>query len=79
MEDFYRKGQQLGMQTTEIANAMQRITEALRNFVSRHETDFHLERFRAGWRTLSDVLARRIESEERTLYPLYEQRVLRKA
>jgi hemerythrin-like domain-containing protein len=60
------------------ANNMMRITEALQDFVSRHETDFHLERFRAGWRTLSDVLARRIESEEKTLYPLYEQRVSRK-
>ena len=57
------------------ANNMQRITESLRDFVARHEASFHLDRFQAGWRTLSTVLATRIASEEKTLYPLYEQRV----
>ncbi|WP_224248406.1 hemerythrin domain-containing protein [Hyalangium gracile] len=57
------------------ASNMQRITESLRDFVSRHEASFHLERFRAGWGALSTVLASRIASEEKTLYPLYERRV----
>lgn len=35
----------------------------------------HQERFKAGWRTISGVLAARISSEEKTLYPLYAQRV----
>jgi len=55
---------------------MQRITESLKDFLARHETSFHLERFRTGWSTLSGVLAKRIESEEMTLYPLYERRVM---
>jgi hypothetical protein len=57
------------------ANNMQRITDSLRDFLARHETSFHLDRFQAGWRTLSIVLATRIESEEKTLYPLYARRV----
>jgi hypothetical protein len=57
------------------ASNMQRITDSLRDFLTRHETSFHLDRFQAGWRTLSIVLATRIESEEKTLYPLYAQRV----
>jgi regulator of sigma D len=58
------------------ADNMQRITESLKDFLARHETSFHLERFRTGWSTLSGVLAKRIESEETTLYPLYEKRVM---
>jgi hypothetical protein len=58
------------------ADNMQRITESLKDFLARHETSFHLERFRTGWSTLSGVLAKRIESEEMTLYPLYERRVM---
>ena len=57
------------------ASNMQRITESLQEFLARHQAEFHLERFRTGWGTLSGVLAKRIESEETTLYPLYEQRV----
>jgi Hemerythrin HHE cation binding domain len=57
------------------ANNMQRITDSLRDFLMRHEKDFHLDRFQAGWSTLRIVLATRIESEEKTLYPLYERRV----
>ncbi len=57
------------------ASNMQRITDSLQDFLSRHQAEFHLERFRTGWNTLSGVLAKRIESEETTLYPLYEQRV----
>ena len=57
------------------AGNMQRITDSLRDFLTRHETSFHLDRFKAGWRTLKIVLATRIESEEKTLYPLYERRV----
>jgi hemerythrin-like domain-containing protein len=57
------------------ASNMQRITDSLQDFLSRHQAEFHLERFRTGWATLSGVLAKRIESEETTLYPLYEQRV----
>lgn len=57
------------------ASNMQRITESLQDFLSRHQAEFHLDRFRTGWGTLSGVLAKRIESEETTLYPLYEQRV----
>lgn len=58
------------------ADNMQRITDSLKEFLARHETSFHLERFRTGWSTLSGVLAKRIESEETTLYPLYEKRVM---
>jgi regulator of sigma D len=58
------------------ASNMQRITESLQDFLSRHQAEFHLDRFRTGWGTLSGVLAKRIESEETTLYPLYEQRVI---
>ena len=58
------------------ADNMQRITESLKDFLARHETSFHLDRFRTGWSTLSGVLAKRIESEETTLYPLYERRVM---
>ena len=57
------------------ASNMQRITESLQEFLSRHQAEFHLERFRTGWGTLSGVLAKRIQAEETTLYPLYEQRV----
>jgi hemerythrin-like domain-containing protein len=56
---------------------MQRITTMLQDFLSRqHEASFHLEQFRADWSCLSAVLVRRIEAEERTLYPLYERRFL---
>jgi hemerythrin len=58
------------------ASNMQRITESLQEFLSRHQAEFHLDRFRTGWSTLSGVLAKRIESEETTLYPLYERRVV---
>ncbi|MFL5349310.1 MAG: hemerythrin domain-containing protein [Hyalangium sp.] len=61
------------------ASNMQRITDSLRDFMSRHEASFHLERFQKGWRTLSGVLSARIESEEKTLYPLYERRVAPRA
>jgi hemerythrin-like domain-containing protein len=61
------------------ADNMQRITESLKDFLARHETSFHLDRFRTGWATLSGVLAKRIESEETTLYPLYEKRVVHKS
>ncbi|HVG62229.1 MAG TPA: hemerythrin domain-containing protein [Hyalangium sp.] len=61
------------------ADNMQRITESLKDFLARHETSFHLERFRTGWSTLSGVLAKRIESEETTLYPLYEKRVMNRS
>lgn len=61
------------------ADNMQRITESLKDFLARHETSFHLERFRTGWSTLSGVLAKRIESEETTLYPLYERRVMNRS
>lgn len=57
------------------ANNMQRITESLRDFFARHEASFHLDRFQTAWRTLSSVISARIESEEKTLYPLYERRV----
>lgn len=61
------------------ADNMQRITESLKEFLARHETSFHLDRFRTGWGTLSGVLAKRIESEETTLYPLYERRVMNRS
>ncbi len=57
------------------ASNMQRITESMQDFLTRHQTELHLDRFRTGWSTLRGVLAKRIESEETTLYPLYEQRV----
>jgi|GEM_PF-2137982 len=57
-------------------NNMHRITDALQDFMFRHEADFHLERFRTCWRTFSSVLTRRIEAEERMLYPLYARRLL---
>ena len=51
----------------------QRIVESLKRLMSQHKADFHLERFQLRWNTLSAVLTRHIESEERTLYPLYER------
>lgn len=55
---------------------MQRISKMLQDFLSRHDAGFDLEQFRADWSSLSTVLVRRIEAEERTLYPLYERRFL---
>src|SRR4051812_47026075 len=58
----------------DFSNNMQRIIESLQGFLSRHETTFHLERFNVCWDTLSEVLIRRIEAEEQTLYLLSLER-----
>jgi regulator of sigma D len=60
----------------DFSNNMKRITESLQDFLSRHETSFHLERFHTCWNTLSEVLVRRIEAEDQTIYLLYERCVL---
>jgi hypothetical protein len=58
------------------AGNMRCITARLQDLLDRHEDRFHLEQFQAGWSHLTAVLAERFESTERTLYPLYELRVL---
>lgn len=52
---------------------MHRIIESLRDLLSRHQASFHMEQFRTYWNTLGPVLIRRLEAEERTLYPLHER------
>jgi hypothetical protein len=59
---------------------MERVTEALVSFLSRHEkpaTD--LAAFERDWRTIVGVLGARVRSEETSLYPLFEMARDRKA
>jgi hemerythrin-like domain-containing protein len=50
---------------------MQTISVAVEAFLERYGHAFSLDDFRRDWALVSQLLADRIESEEATLYPLY--------
>lgn len=54
---------------------MQRVSAGLLDFLERHTGDaFDLFALRREWREALSVLTGRIQSEERLLYPMYDQR-----
>ncbi|CAN5763554.1 hypothetical protein BH11MYX3_BH11MYX3_31890 [soil metagenome] len=56
---------------------MQTISVAIKAFVEKYSHSFNLDDFRRDWPLVSQLLADRIQSEETTLYPLYQSWVPR--
>lgn len=57
------------------ATNMQRITESVKEFLGRQRAPLQLATFEREWRDVMQMLTSRIQSEERVLYPMYDQRL----
>ncbi len=67
---------QPSLQTTAdlFASNMKRITDAVTGFLGRYEgKNFDVIAFNRDWKSIVEVLGSRIQSEETTLFPMYEK------
>jgi hypothetical protein len=54
---------------------MKRISDALKEFLERQQQVAAPAAFEREWREVTQMLTARIQSEERVLYPMYDQRL----